>query len=407
MAAGIRPLGRAAERGRIDRLGALCSSALGAARLAVARWRRCSCFKANRIAAGEPHAPLGGAAALARLRAPAPAGRDRRDRRRCRRQRAPSVSSPPPGPGRRWRWRPATAPAGCHPDRQQRSPACRPAPGFWLLLLALALLVTDALARLRLGAAGPGRGALRRGGGGRRPCCSLRAPGTICRSCANTPSRADSFWQRGRPARRCWPSGSLAAAVLVGLPLGILVPSRAGAARAVLQILNIDPDDPEHRAVRHPDGAARAISPPHVPLAAALGIRGIGAAPALLALFLYSLLPVVANTVVGLGQVLGRRRRRGARHGHDRPAAPDQGRVAAGASGHPHRHPHRAGAEHRPCHRRGPDRRRRLRHLRLPGHRPDRHGPRAARRRADRGPGLRRGRLLDAIIDLSQEGARA
>jgi len=41
----------------------------------------------------------------------------------------------------------------------------------------------------------------------------------------------------------------------------------------------------------------------HVPLAAALGIRGIGAAPAFIALFLYSLLPVVANTVTGLNQV--------------------------------------------------------------------------------------------------------
>jgi osmoprotectant transport system permease protein len=40
-----------------------------------------------------------------------------------------------------------------------------------------------------------------------------------------------------------------------------------------------------------------------VPLAAALGIRGIGTAPAMIALFLYSLLPVVANTVVGLGRV--------------------------------------------------------------------------------------------------------
>lgn len=40
-----------------------------------------------------------------------------------------------------------------------------------------------------------------------------------------------------------------------------------------------------------------------MPLAAALGIRGIGAAPALIALFLYSLLPVVANTIAGLSQV--------------------------------------------------------------------------------------------------------
>jgi osmoprotectant transport system permease protein len=40
-----------------------------------------------------------------------------------------------------------------------------------------------------------------------------------------------------------------------------------------------------------------------VPGAAAIGIAGIGTAPALLALFLYSLLPVVANTVAGLDGV--------------------------------------------------------------------------------------------------------
>jgi osmoprotectant transport system permease protein len=40
-----------------------------------------------------------------------------------------------------------------------------------------------------------------------------------------------------------------------------------------------------------------------VPAAAAIGIRGIGAAPAVVALFLYSLLPIVANAVVGLRRV--------------------------------------------------------------------------------------------------------
>ena len=40
-----------------------------------------------------------------------------------------------------------------------------------------------------------------------------------------------------------------------------------------------------------------------MPGAAAIGIRGIGTAPAFVALFLYSLLPVVANTVVGLAGV--------------------------------------------------------------------------------------------------------
>jgi osmoprotectant transport system permease protein len=40
-----------------------------------------------------------------------------------------------------------------------------------------------------------------------------------------------------------------------------------------------------------------------IPLAAALGIKGIGATPAFIALFLYALFPIVANTIAGLTQV--------------------------------------------------------------------------------------------------------
>jgi osmoprotectant transport system permease protein len=41
----------------------------------------------------------------------------------------------------------------------------------------------------------------------------------------------------------------------------------------------------------------------NVPAAHALGIRGIGAAPAFVALFIYSLLPMVANTAAGLAAI--------------------------------------------------------------------------------------------------------
>jgi osmoprotectant transport system permease protein len=41
----------------------------------------------------------------------------------------------------------------------------------------------------------------------------------------------------------------------------------------------------------------------HVPAPPRSAFRGIGTAPAFVALFLYSLLPVVANTVVGLAGV--------------------------------------------------------------------------------------------------------
>ena len=106
-----------------------------------------------------------------------------------------------------------------------------------------------------------------------------------------------------RPARHVLLSvGSLAAAVAVGLPLGILAHQRPRLRAPLLQVLNLIQTIPSialFGILMAPLGYLAA----NVPLAAALGIRGIGAAPALLALFLYALLPVVANTVIGLGQV--------------------------------------------------------------------------------------------------------
>jgi osmoprotectant transport system permease protein len=114
-------------------------------------------------------------------------------------------------------------------------------------------------------------------------------------------NRADSFWTEASK-HVTLALGSLAAAVVVGLPLGIFChrvePLRAG----VLNVLNIVQTIPSIALF------GLLIAPlgwvaTHVPGAAAIGIRGIGTAPAFVALFLYSLLPVVANTVVGLAGV--------------------------------------------------------------------------------------------------------
>ena len=170
---------------------------------------------------------------------------------------------------------------------------------FWLLMLTLALLVTDALARLRLG---PGARvaalvvtAIAVG--------ALFASGSwndlsVMREYA---SRAATFW---REANRhvLLSLGSLAAATLVGLPLGILGHHRPKLRPPMLQTLNLIQTIPSialFGILMAPLGYLAT----HVPLAAALGIRGIGVAPAMVALFLYALLPVVANTVIGLGQV--------------------------------------------------------------------------------------------------------
>lgn len=174
-----------------------------------------------------------------------------------------------------------------------------PASGFWLLCFAFALLTADALARLRLS-----------------PLARVALLAAVAAAAAGLlisgvwdglsilkeyGSRADSFWlEAGRHVVLAL--GSLVAATLVGLPLGILC-HRVEALRAgVLNVLNIIQTIPSialFGLLIAPLGWVAL----HVPGAAALGIRGIGAAPAFIALFLYSLLPVVANTVVGLAGV--------------------------------------------------------------------------------------------------------
>lgn len=174
-----------------------------------------------------------------------------------------------------------------------------PAYGFWILVFAFALLATDALTRLELAPfvriAALVLGALAIG--------ALLVSGawddlSILKEYAN---RADSFWaEAGR--HLVLALGSLAAAVVAGLPLGVLCHRVPALRAAVLNVLNIVQTIPSI-ALFGILIAPLAWIAANVPGAAALGIRGIGMAPAFVALFLYSLLPVVANTVVGLAGV--------------------------------------------------------------------------------------------------------
>jgi osmoprotectant transport system permease protein len=96
--------------------------------------------------------------------------------------------------------------------------------------------------------------------------------------------------------------GSLAAAAAAGLPLGVFCHRRPRLRPGILATLNVIETIPAialFGILMAPLGALAAA----LPLADRLGIRGIGAAPAVVALFLYSLLPIVANTVAGLKRV--------------------------------------------------------------------------------------------------------
>ncbi|PBB28196.1 MULTISPECIES: ABC transporter permease [unclassified Mesorhizobium] len=174
-----------------------------------------------------------------------------------------------------------------------------PASGFWVLIFAFTLLLADVLTRLnlspwaRVGVLVAAAGAI-----GLLLVSGAWNDLSILKEYAN---RADSFWAEGSK-HVTLALGSLLAAVVVGLPLGILCHRVERLRAGVLNVLNIIQTIPSIALF------GLLIAPlgwiaTHVPGAAALGIRGIGTAPAFVALFLYSLLPVVANTVVGLAGV--------------------------------------------------------------------------------------------------------
>ncbi|WP_420960457.1 ABC transporter permease [Brucella sp. IR073] len=174
-----------------------------------------------------------------------------------------------------------------------------PASGFWTLSFGFALLIADSLTRLRLSP-------IARIGALAVAALALAAvllSGSwnglsILKEYAN---RSDSFWAEAATHLEL-ALGSLLAAVAVGLPLGILchrVPVLRDGVLNVLNIIQTIPSIALFGLLIAPLGWLAV----HVPGAADLGIRGIGAPPAALALFLYSLLPVVANTVAGLAGV--------------------------------------------------------------------------------------------------------
>ncbi len=174
-----------------------------------------------------------------------------------------------------------------------------PGSGFWLLVFAFALLVTDALTRLHL-----------------RPWPRIAillavaiALGALLWSGAwndlsilkEYATRAAPFWQEAR-THLILAFGSVAIATVIGVPVGILCYRVKPVRAAVLNVLNIVQTIPSI-ALFGLLIAPLAWVAATVPGAKAFGISGIGIAPALVALFAYSLLPIVSNTVVGLQSV--------------------------------------------------------------------------------------------------------
>jgi osmoprotectant transport system permease protein len=174
-----------------------------------------------------------------------------------------------------------------------------PGSGFWLLLFGLSLAAVDAIAKLKpspqfrlalLVVAAAIIAAILGSG--------ILSEISVVKEYAN---RSQAFWsEMGRHATIAL--GSMMLAFVIGLPIGVICHRVSWLRAALLNSLNILQTIPSialFGLLILPLGWVAA----NVPGASAIGISGIGVAPAFVALVLYSLLPVVANTVAGLENV--------------------------------------------------------------------------------------------------------
>ncbi len=96
--------------------------------------------------------------------------------------------------------------------------------------------------------------------------------------------------------------GSVAAGTLIGIPLGIWAARSKRAERPIFYITNITQTIPSLALFGLLIAPLSALSFAF-PILREFGIRGVGVAPAMIALIIYSLLPIARNTFVGLRQL--------------------------------------------------------------------------------------------------------
>lgn len=170
--------------------------------------------------------------------------------------------------------------------------------GFWLGLFWLLLLITDTALQLKLKP--PARLLLITLLSG--SVAVLLASG----HCDNLSllkefhNRSD-FWHQGLRHLQL-ALGSIIPAVLAGIPLGIACHRSPGLRAALFPVLNILQTIPSLAMFGLLMVPLSLLATAH-PWLGELGIRGIGAAPAVIALFLYSLLPIVSNTALGFDRI--------------------------------------------------------------------------------------------------------
>jgi osmoprotectant transport system permease protein len=175
-------------------------------------------------------------------------------------------------------------------------------PAFWLALLGLFVAFTDSNQRLsRAGGAGAARaGALLAfvAGAGALAASGMLADLSLAKEYV---TREHRFFQELR-AHLFITGASVGSAAVLGLPLGTLAYKWSRLRGAAFNVLNIVQTIPS-LALFGLLIAPLAWLSSQAETLRALGVRGIGWAPAVIALCLYALLPIVRNTFAGFRRV--------------------------------------------------------------------------------------------------------
>jgi osmoprotectant transport system permease protein len=173
--------------------------------------------------------------------------------------------------------------------------------GFWTLAACAALAAGDGLQRLDAGIATRVAAVIALAGG----VVLLAETGTFdALSVAREYATRHQVFAAALARHMTLVGASVAAALVIGFPLGVATarrPRLQGPVFATLNVLQTIPSIALFGLLIVPLSALVAA----VPQLARLGIGGIGVTPAIIALVLYALLPVVRNTVAGLTGIDG------------------------------------------------------------------------------------------------------
>lgn len=171
--------------------------------------------------------------------------------------------------------------------------------GFWLAAAGAYLVVYDAK---RSGAEGRRVGAVSDLLLVASMAVVLVAPAGRSLSLVQEVITTGSRFARELAAHLAITGGSVAGAILIGVPLGILAHRSKKASRTVLSLTSAIQTIPSLALFGLMIAPLAALANA-LPALRAIGIRGVGNAPAVIALILYGLLPIARNTLVGLRQV--------------------------------------------------------------------------------------------------------